>query len=327
MLVYRSPPMHASLVVEILSALRAGGVNCWISGGWGVDALVGTQTRTHRDLDLVVEQAMLSEAVEILAELGFGEWYRSDSDKPLFTRVVLSDHPAAGRAVDLHPLDVSSGNYRFALGEVNGEPVPCLSADSQMTTHANYRKRWRDRVDIAKLRRVLDGYGTALIVPVIEADRLRDESACDQGMPAHVTVLQPFMRSGLIDEDTMQALRDAVKSVPAFDFTLGGVGRFPNVVYLAPEPARPFIALTEKLAERWPEHPPYGGAFEEFVPHLTVAYGETVPPRLEEGLPVRARAEEVWLMVRAGKRWSCRGRLPLGGRVAQREATGFDGAR
>lgn len=46
----------------------------------------------------------------------------------------------------------------------------------------------------------------------------------------------------------------------------------PGVVYLAPKPAALFIAFTQAVVERWPEHQPYGGAYEEIIPHLTVAY-------------------------------------------------------
>ncbi|MHB1539272.1 MAG: nucleotidyltransferase domain-containing protein [Solirubrobacteraceae bacterium] len=312
LLVYRNPPMPSSFVVEIVAALQSGGARCWISGGWGVDALAGRPTRTHRDLDLVVEDGALSRAREILASLGFAEWYSVDSERPLFTRVMLSDHPAAGRAVDLHPLDTSSEHVQFTTGTIDGEPVPCLSAESQVTTHSNYRKRLRDRVDLATLRRVLDGAGTALVVPVELADELRDQSACDDGLPAHVTVLQPFMRSRLIGDRIVHELRQTIGRVPAFDFTLSDVRRFPNVVYLAPEPAGPFVELTRALAQRWPEFPPYGGVFEQIVPHLTVAYGRTPPARLQQQLPLRARADEVWLMARVGNRWSCHTRFALG---------------
>ena len=47
--------MRLADVVEILSDLRAAGCRVWVAGGWGVDALVGRQTRPHRDLDLAVD--------------------------------------------------------------------------------------------------------------------------------------------------------------------------------------------------------------------------------------------------------------------------------
>lgn len=47
--------MPATRVLEIISALEAADLCCWVDGGWGIDALVGEQTRPHKDLDLVVD--------------------------------------------------------------------------------------------------------------------------------------------------------------------------------------------------------------------------------------------------------------------------------
>ena len=46
------------------------------------------------------------------------------------------------------------------------------------------------------------------------------------------------------------------------------------MAYLAPEPPEPFARLTEAIAERWPDYPPYEGIHETVIPHLTVAYGD-----------------------------------------------------
>lgn len=43
-----------SRVVALMDALAVAGVSSWVAGGWGVDALIGHQTRRHYDLDLVV---------------------------------------------------------------------------------------------------------------------------------------------------------------------------------------------------------------------------------------------------------------------------------
>ena len=54
-------------------------------------------------------------------------------------------------------------------------------------------------------------------------------------------------------------------------FELRAPARFPSVLYLKPEPDAALRAIIEGVVERFPEHPPYGGAFEELAPHLTVA--------------------------------------------------------
>lgn len=131
-------------------------------------------------------------------------------------------------------------------------------------------------------------------------------------MPAHVTLLYPFLPVRSVDAVAERTLCSLMLATAAFDFSLASVGRFPGVVYLAPEPAAPFVALTGALVERWPEHPPYGGAYPEVVPHVTLAYGEAVPEDVLARLPLRVRAREVWLMARAFRRWSRLACFPLG---------------
>lgn len=103
----------------------------------------------------------------------------------------------------------------------------------------------------------------------IEELRLVHDPMAARGVPAHVTVLHPF-RAALDDaaHDTIAAVAaDASRWTVRFD----AVRRFDDgVVYLAPEPAAPFAALTRRLAAAFPDCPPYGGAFAEPVPHLTL---------------------------------------------------------
>ena len=71
------------------------------------------------------------------------------------------------------------------------------------------------------------------------------------------------------------------------------------MVYLAPEPSAPFRNLTHELCRRFPEYPPYGGAFDDVVPHLSVAHDEELDAvRLKLGprLPVRVLAREAALV-------------------------------
>lgn len=310
--VYRNPPMSARAALEVLDALQAEGIRHWVGGGWGVDALVGERTRSHHDLDLVVEDIAMESAVQTIERLGYWEWYRSESEVPMFSRIVMHNHDVAGRAVDIHPLRLSGTRFEFTTGNIGGREVPCLSVNLQLKTHSSYKKRWRDRADLAMLRKLAERSVTTLIVPVPAAASLRHKSARDPGMPAHITVLYPFLSASGVDEETEALLARLLAGTPAFDFKLDTVGHFPGVVYLAPDPAEPFVALTSKLAEQWPDHPPYGDAFEEIIPHLTVAHGGKAPPGVSERLPVRGRAEEVWLMSKVAGRWIRRARFQLG---------------
>ncbi|MEA2216766.1 MAG: lincosamide nucleotidyltransferase, partial [Solirubrobacteraceae bacterium] len=151
-LLYRSPPMPGEVVLVIIRAVQAAGIRCWIAGGWGVDALVGRGTRTHRDLDLVVEHRDMQKAVQVLLDLGYWEWYRLDPDVPLSTQIVFTDHPVAGRAVDLHPLELFGPRAEGTVGEVEGRQVPCLSVATQVENRTCMRRS--ERADLELLRRL-----------------------------------------------------------------------------------------------------------------------------------------------------------------------------
>ena len=102
-----------------------------------------------------------------------------------------------------------------------------------------------------------------------------------------------------------------------FDLRLGRIGRFPGVVWLAPEPAAPFAALTDAVAARWPDRRPYEGAHDRVIHHLTVADGAPDGARRFErtvaaGLPLRDRVTDLTLAVRESGSWFARARFSLG---------------
>ena len=122
---------------------------------------------------------------------------------------------------------------------------------------------------------------TGLIVRVPEAEALvgalreRFDPVARLGVPAHVTILFPFMAPELVDGGVRERLRTALAGAPPFAFKLAGVGRFAEAAYLVPEPSGPFADLTRRVAAAFPDFPPFGGAFDDIVPHLTVAHGDT----------------------------------------------------
>ncbi len=126
------------------------------------------------------------------------------------------------------------------------------------------------------------GPASAVIVRVpvprgIERLRQRWDRAASVGVPAHVTVLFPFLAPGDLAPDARGELASIAADTEPFGVTFASVGRFPNVVYLMPEPSGPFARLTEAVFARFPAVPPYDGAFEEVVPHLTVAESASAP--------------------------------------------------
>jgi 2'-5' RNA ligase len=165
---------------------------------------------------------------------------------------------------------------------------------------------------------------TALLVPVPEAEplveshRLAHDPVAPLGVPAHITILYPFIPPAALDDAVERKIAEVLRGFSAFDFELRDVRTFADgVVYLAPEPVEPFTALTNAFAIRWPEHPPYDGSFTDIVPHLTVAMSSGAPveelaDELRGGLPVASRADVVWLMEgRKGGGWTRRAAFPL----------------
>ncbi len=157
---------------------------------------------------------------------------------------------------------------------------------------------------------------SALIVPVSAAEphvgefRRAHDPAAQAGVPAHVTLIVPFLPAERLSRITRTALAGMFAATPGFVFSLDRVARFPSTLYLAPHPSGPFIELTKMLMRAWPEAPPYGGAFTEIVPHLTVAQGDgagsaAIASTLEAALPIQSQAREVWLMLEnsSGRWW------------------------
>lgn len=138
------------------------------------------------------------------------------------------------------------------------------------------------------------------------------------GIGPHVTVIVPFLaQQDLADEATLASLREVCAAVAPFDVTFARTARFPHVLYLAPEPAEPFIALTRDLTARWPQLKPYAGKEKQVIPHLTVTTSR--PPKvfhqvdeaLRPLLPVRVQIDAAQLYLFDGRRWTEHAQLPF----------------
>jgi lincosamide nucleotidyltransferase A/C/D/E len=153
-------PMSAEDAVALLGRMEA--IDVWLDGGWGVDALIGEQTREHDDLDVVVVRS----AVPLLIEaLGQEDYEVAKGQLP--TCIVLLD--PIGRQVDVHPVEFDeSGNGIYAMEEGGTWPYPaqgftgrgrvldvevrCLTPEVQVLCHAGYELAETDHHDLALLR-------------------------------------------------------------------------------------------------------------------------------------------------------------------------------
>jgi 2'-5' RNA ligase len=160
---------------------------------------------------------------------------------------------------------------------------------------------------------------SGLIIEVPEAAaavaRLRErlDASAPLGIPAHVTVLFPFMPPAMIDPGVLTELAHLFGAVSRFRFRLDRTDWFGDeVLWLAPRDPGAFRALTETVYRAYPAYPPFEGRFSDVVPHLTVGKRHPVADlrAAEESvrahLPIDGHATAVTLVTQqsAGGRWS-----------------------
>jgi len=143
-----------------------------LDGGWGVDALLGEQTREHDDVDLVIARHDAHKARTLLEPLGFE--HDSTAVPGLPARLVLRDQ--SGRQVDLHLIvrdtagnglqqldDGTWGRYDAdgleGSGEIAGRGVACITPELQFSHHSHEPWTDKDQVDITRLA---ERFGLAL---------------------------------------------------------------------------------------------------------------------------------------------------------------------
>jgi 2'-5' RNA ligase len=164
---------------------------------------------------------------------------------------------------------------------------------------------------------------SALVVPFtvpppLARVRRRWDYAALTGVGPHVTILFPFLPCAELGPRDRAQLAAMAGTVPAFDVRFEEVRRFPDLVWVQPEPAEPFVDLTAAVVGRWPSHPPYEGAFDIVIPHMTVVESdiadlETIEALTRRSTPFARRGQrmELWCQDGAG-RWRTRWRLPFG---------------
>ena len=174
--------MRAEDARELYTLLSDQGIQIWIDGGWGIDALLERETRPHKDLDAFVALDDLATLANVLSERGFTLkeiWSenrciqhsgrvpligKDQTGNQIATAFVLKD--ALGREIDIHVLQIDEHGsatpawncgVSFAPGALSGRgsiagaPVRCLSAAMHMRTHTGYALQDKDIQDLRHL--------------------------------------------------------------------------------------------------------------------------------------------------------------------------------
>ncbi len=153
--------MTGETVLDVLALFDSEGVDVAVDGGWGVDALLGRQSRPHDDLDVVVKLEQATRIQELLGSRGFT--LLQDQRPVRFVMV----HPELG-SVDFHTVvfdaegggvqpQPNGGTFRyppegFTFGTILGRTVRCISADIQVWCHTGYEPTEKDGHDMLLLR-------------------------------------------------------------------------------------------------------------------------------------------------------------------------------
>lgn len=157
----------------------------------------------------------------------------------------------------------------------------------------------------------------------IEGWRRRCVAQAIDGLPAHATMLYPFVAPERLAPDVRDRLAEVAWRHAPIAHVLDGPREWPDVVYLSLDPPEPFVALQRDLGDGFPGFPIYGPEFDlEFVPHVTIAEdaGACVP--LDDvawrSLPRATIASAIEVIARSERGpWRTVWRIPLGGRAGR----------
>ena len=156
--------------VELCAELECVRVRYWVMGGWGVDALLGRETRAHKDLDVLALLEDLPQLRQLFEDKGFAmshvweesRWTETAGERwP--TAFVAGD--AIGREIDVHLIEILSDGLilqhydnpwslpeSFATtGTIGPKAVPCISRSAQVQMHAGYVLPKEQQIDLEHL--------------------------------------------------------------------------------------------------------------------------------------------------------------------------------
>ncbi|MBI2845794.1 MAG: nucleotidyltransferase family protein [Chloroflexi bacterium] len=154
--------MTVADAVDLYALLDNLGIQIWVDGGWGVDALLGYQTRPHKDLDIVIQEKDVPKLGRLLQALGYKE-VKLEIAKP--HNFVLGDD--RGHEIDIHVIvldDKGNGIYGpvengemypatslTGTGKIANQRVRCISAEQMIKFHGGYGLTEKDFQDVLAL--------------------------------------------------------------------------------------------------------------------------------------------------------------------------------
>lgn len=149
--------MSGDAVVELMQLFDQHSIEVVVDGGWGVDALLGKQTRPHADLDIALQHKDVPKLRALLEARGYKDVPRDDTRDCNF--VMGNDQ---GHEVDFHSYTFDAqGKLVFGVayplesltgaGSIQGYPVKCITAEWMVQFHTGYALDENDYRDVAAL--------------------------------------------------------------------------------------------------------------------------------------------------------------------------------
>ncbi len=167
--------VSAEDVIRIYQLLSSHRIRVWLTGGWGIDALLGEQTRPHKDLDVIMLLNDVPGMWEILRRDSYrlkelwseNLWAIDSHGNKIATAFVLQD--SDGRQLDAHAMrldDCGNGlpawevpeGFVFSspdlagVGVISGSAVRCITPKKQMLCHTGYELPEMQLWDLERLR-------------------------------------------------------------------------------------------------------------------------------------------------------------------------------
>jgi 2'-5' RNA ligase len=166
----------------------------------------------------------------------------------------------------------------------------------------------------------------AHLPPGLERLRRQRVLSASVGVPAHATLLHPFIEPEGLGPSVRRRLREVAEDHRPFDYRLSRQAAWPDAIYVAVDPVEPFVHLHRDLQAAFPDWPIYGaGSDFEFEPHITVAdrQGKLEPGVSEDpawrALPRSAHTQAIDVIAtRPDGSWRLVWRIPLGRSPADR---------
>ena len=149
-------------VIDLYTTLANLGIEMWVDGGWGVDALLGEQTRPHKDLDIAMKQKDVPKLREFLETRGYKEikleeakpWnfvLGDDKDHEIDVHVIVFDDKRNGLYGPVEKGIMYPAASLTGSGAIDGHTVKCISPEWMVKFHSGYKLKDKDFKDVSAL--------------------------------------------------------------------------------------------------------------------------------------------------------------------------------